>query len=256
MGGGVPRQGVSIECPWRPLPPSPSLKGRGRFVVRTHRTLARPLPPPGRGCRASHRARSFHRRSGHPARHAARRHPALAARARNDRRHRHRAGPCGRRRGGGAHRRRGPRAQRQPGGWREGADGVLADRRRPRALRRRAGRRRGRRRPLSGRGRARPDRAALRRAARGGRSVRGAGGRTRRCCTPACAATSPATGGSATAIPRRPSPQRRIASASRCAIRAMPVRRSKPTASSPSTIPARTLTMCWPISRARSACMP
>ena len=86
------------------------------------------------------------------------------------------------------------------------AHGALVHRHRPSALRRRAGRHRCSRGPLPGGGRARADRRALR-AAGGRRRSRGdAGSRTRRCCTRPWAATSSASGRSATASRRRRSP--------------------------------------------------
>ena len=77
---------------------------------------------------------------------------------------------------------------------------------------------------------------------------------TRRCCMRFCAAMSPANAASATAIPSRPSQGRAPHRASPCTIRAIPARRSKPTASSPNTIPAKTPTTCWRISWGLSAC--
>ena len=92
-------------------------------------------------------------------------------------------------------------------------------------------------------------------AACGGRSARGADARTRRCCMTASTAMSPATGLFAMAIRNRPLRRRRIGSVSISAIPAIPARRSRPMASSPTTTRAKTPTMCSPISRGRSASM-
>ena len=62
---------------------------------------------------------------------------------------------------------------------------------------------------------------------------------------------------SATAIRKRAFADGRASrQPSTSAIRAIPARRSRPTASSPNTMPARTPTTCSPTSRARSASMP
>ena len=189
-------------------------------------------------------------------RHAARRDPALTARARRNRRDRRHGGATRARRRGGPHRRGREGADREPRRRRQGADRMLADRGRARALCRRARRRRRRNRPLSGRRRARPDRGTTTSRCRRWSIRWQRWSRARRCSMTGFPATSPATGRFATAIRERHLPRRRTGSVSISAIRAIPARRSRPMASSPSTTPARMPTKCWRISKVRSACTP